>query len=77
MKGKDTSMNGFDPKKLSESAKEMIDQMNKATSYLKERMHGVAHSEDFEKIISKNDIEDKINSLNFELKTLREKVKSL
>lgn len=70
-------MNGFDPKKLSESAKEMINQMNKATSYLKERMHGVAQNEDFEKIISKEDIESKINSLNYELRTLREKVKSL
>lgn len=77
MKDKGINDIGFDPKRLNESAKEMINQMNKATSFLKERMHGVVETQEFENVISKNDIEEKINTLNYELKSLRDKLNKL
>lgn len=72
MKDKD-----FDPKVLKQSAEQMLDQITKASALIKERMSGVTDSEVFAKAVSKEDIDKKINQLNGELFSLKNKIKTI
>lgn len=72
MKDKD-----FDPKVLKQSAEQMLDQITKASALIKERMSGVTDSEAFAKAVSKEDIDKKINQLNGELFSLKNKIKTI